>query len=105
MKQMLRKKPDLVGRARTNSRVTNSAATSGSKQMYELLHETEHRLLHVQAGGSYTSHEQQCQVCCTMSLLLLLLQYFVYKFCVLINKNLVLQTLACIYKHCNNFRV
>lgn len=45
-----------------NDRQTRAAIQQGTKQMYELLHETEHRILAVQAGGSYLSHVHACKV-------------------------------------------
>ena len=44
-------------------RQTNTALQEGTKRMYELLHETEHRILTVQAGGSYMEHVKACKVC------------------------------------------
>ena len=44
------------------SRVTSKALQSGTQRMYELLHETEHRLLYIQAGGTYLDHVKACKV-------------------------------------------
>lgn len=43
-------------------RHANTVLLEGTKRMYELLHETEHRLLAIQAGGTYLNHLNACKV-------------------------------------------
>jgi len=57
-----RKTKDAKEEALFNMRKTNSSAQEATKKMYEMLHETEHRLLAIQAGGSYLQHLAACKV-------------------------------------------
>ena len=42
--------------------MANSGLTAGVKELYTVIHETEHRLLTIQAGGVYEDHLSACSV-------------------------------------------
>jgi len=47
---------------RVHQREANMEVEKATRRMYSMLHETEHRILHIQAGGTYKAHVAACQV-------------------------------------------